>query len=157
MAIFFTFPPTLNHLHPLQVENCNSNSRRVVDEDDNGKFRPERVNGFHVSLSRVVTVVTRENVVNHITDCKVVIRASILFICFVYMTKLQSVATDLNLSERFWICRQIFECVARYCILFPDSNLFRQHRKIPNINVFEIVQNHRHGVFRNWYASGEPL
>ena len=27
---------------PLQVENCDSNSRLVVDEDDNGKLRPER-------------------------------------------------------------------------------------------------------------------
>ena len=40
---FFNFQTTSNHLHPLQVENCNSNSRLVVDEDDNGKFRPERV------------------------------------------------------------------------------------------------------------------
>ena len=39
MAIFCTFSPTSNHLHPLQVENCDSNSRLVVDEDDNGKFR----------------------------------------------------------------------------------------------------------------------
>ena len=46
MAIFFTFSPTSNHLHPLQVENCDSNSRLVVDEDDNGKFRLERVNPF---------------------------------------------------------------------------------------------------------------
>ena len=44
MAIFFNFSPTSNHLHPLQVENCDSNSRLVVDEDDNGKFRVERVN-----------------------------------------------------------------------------------------------------------------
>ena len=43
MAIFFNFSPTSNHLYPLQVENCDSNSRLVVDEDDNGKFRPERV------------------------------------------------------------------------------------------------------------------
>ena len=43
MVIFFTFSPTSNHLHPLQVENCDSNSRLVVDEDDYGKFRPERV------------------------------------------------------------------------------------------------------------------
>ena len=38
------FQTTSNHLHPLQVENCDSNSRLVVDEDDNGKFRLERVN-----------------------------------------------------------------------------------------------------------------
>ena len=43
MAIFFNWSPTSNHFHPLQVENCNSNSRLVVNEDDNGKFRLERV------------------------------------------------------------------------------------------------------------------
>ena len=35
MAFFFTFSSTLSHLHPLQVGNCGSNSRR--------KFRLERV------------------------------------------------------------------------------------------------------------------
>ena len=44
MDIFFNFSPTSNHLHPLQVENCDSNSRIVVDEDDNSKFRLEKVN-----------------------------------------------------------------------------------------------------------------
>ena len=44
MVIFFIFSPSSNHLHPLQVENCGSNSRLVVDEDDNGKLRLERVN-----------------------------------------------------------------------------------------------------------------
>ena len=44
MAIFFNFSPTLNHLHSLQAENCDSSSRLVVDEDDNGKLRIERVN-----------------------------------------------------------------------------------------------------------------
>ena len=39
ITIFFNFSPTSNHLHPLQVEKCDSNSRPVVDEDDNGKFR----------------------------------------------------------------------------------------------------------------------
>ena len=43
MVIFFNFSPTSNHIHPLKVENCDSNSRLVVDEDDNGKFRLERV------------------------------------------------------------------------------------------------------------------
>ena len=44
MVIFFNFSPTSSHLHQLQVENRDSNSRLVVDEDDNGKFRLERVN-----------------------------------------------------------------------------------------------------------------
>ena len=37
MVIFFNCSPTSSHLHPLQVENCDSNSRFVVDEDDNVK------------------------------------------------------------------------------------------------------------------------
>ena len=40
MTIFFTFSPNnlqSNNLHPLQAENCDSNSRLVVDEDGNGK------------------------------------------------------------------------------------------------------------------------
>ena len=44
MSIFFNFSPISSHLYPLQVENCDSNSRLVVDEDDNAKLRPERVN-----------------------------------------------------------------------------------------------------------------
>ena len=43
MEIFFNFSPTSGHLHPLQVENCDSNSWLVVDEDDNGKFGLKRV------------------------------------------------------------------------------------------------------------------
>ena len=43
IVIFFNFSPTSKHFHSLQVENCNSNSRLVVDEDDNGKLRLERV------------------------------------------------------------------------------------------------------------------
>ena len=46
MEIFCNFSPTSNHLHPLRVENCGSNSRLVVDEDDYGKFRIERVDVF---------------------------------------------------------------------------------------------------------------
>ena len=45
MASLFNFSPTSNYLHPLQVENCDSNSRLVADEDDNGKFRLEMVKG----------------------------------------------------------------------------------------------------------------
>ena len=43
-SIFFHLSPTLSHFHPLQVENCESNSRLVVDENDHGKLRLERVN-----------------------------------------------------------------------------------------------------------------
>ena len=40
--LHLSFPSS--HLYPLQVGNCDSNSQLVVDEDDNGKIRPERVN-----------------------------------------------------------------------------------------------------------------
>ena len=51
MVIFFNYKPhqiifihyKLRMAQPLQVENCDSNSRLVVDEDDKGKFRLERV------------------------------------------------------------------------------------------------------------------
>ena len=44
MVIFFNFLITSNHLHPLQVENRDSNSRLVMDVDDyHGKFRLETV------------------------------------------------------------------------------------------------------------------
>ena len=44
IAILLNFSPILCHLYPLQIENCDSDSRLVGDEDDNGKFRLERVN-----------------------------------------------------------------------------------------------------------------
>ena len=46
--IFFHLPPTSGHLHSLQIENCDSNSRVVVDEYDNGKFRIERVKALFI-------------------------------------------------------------------------------------------------------------
>ena len=50
VAAFFNFSSTSSHLQPLQVEDCDSNSRLVVDEDDNDKFRLERVNTHNVDL-----------------------------------------------------------------------------------------------------------
>ena len=43
ITIFFNFALTLSHLHPLQVDKCDSNSRLVADEDDNSTFRLEKV------------------------------------------------------------------------------------------------------------------
>ena len=44
VAFFFNFSLNSSHLHLLQVENCDSNSRLVVDVDDNCKVRLQRVN-----------------------------------------------------------------------------------------------------------------
>ena len=50
-SIFFHLSPTLSQIHPLQVENCDSNSRLVVDEDDSGKLRLERVKYRFVGIA----------------------------------------------------------------------------------------------------------
>ena len=50
MAIFFNFASTSSHRHSLQVENCDSNSRLVVNENNNGKLRFERVNCDHQTI-----------------------------------------------------------------------------------------------------------
>ena len=55
MTIFFNFLPTSNHLHLLQVENCGSNSRLVVDEDDTGKLRLEMVKAIKYVIQTVET------------------------------------------------------------------------------------------------------
>ena len=47
MAIFKNCSATSNHLHPPQVENCDSNLRLVVEENNNGKFRLERVKSLY--------------------------------------------------------------------------------------------------------------
>ena len=54
-SIFFHLLPTSSHFHPLQVENCVSNSRLLVDEDDNGKLRLETVKLTHVSQMKLDT------------------------------------------------------------------------------------------------------
>ena len=59
MAIFIYFSPSSSHLHPLQVENCDSNSRLVVEEDDNGEFRLQRVLGNVSEMQMNVLFVSR--------------------------------------------------------------------------------------------------
>ena len=54
--------PFSSHLHPLQVENCDSNSR-LVNENDNGKFRLERVG--------TITTVTDDQGDNNTAEPKV--------------------------------------------------------------------------------------
>ena len=47
MAIFITFSPTSSHFHPLQAENCGSNSGLVVDKDDNLKSGLKESSSVH--------------------------------------------------------------------------------------------------------------
>ena len=53
MVILFNFSLTSNHFHSLQLENCDSNSRLVVDEDDYGKLKLEMVKSMYVRHSYI--------------------------------------------------------------------------------------------------------
>ena len=57
MVVFFHLSPTTSHLHPLQAENCDTNSRLVVDKDENGKFRLERVNKEKIIYAVLLTLI----------------------------------------------------------------------------------------------------
>ena len=52
-SIFYHLSPTSSHFHPLQVENCDSNSRLVVDENDNGKVGLKGVKGLKHSYTYI--------------------------------------------------------------------------------------------------------
>ena len=65
MVIFFNFSLTSNHLHPLQVENCDSNSRLLVDENDNGKFRLERVKRVKEFVITLFTLLFKDFILNN--------------------------------------------------------------------------------------------
>ena len=57
MAILFIFSPTLNHLHPLQVENCDSNSRLVVVNSGSKRLREWTILKIIFQMIYIVTKV----------------------------------------------------------------------------------------------------
>ena len=67
IAIFFNISTTSSHLHPLQVKNCDSNSRLVVDEDDNGKFRLDRVKVSHKLYDYSTFSILSHNIISNYT------------------------------------------------------------------------------------------
>ena len=70
-SIFFHLSPTSSHLHPLQVDNCDSNSRLVVDEDDNRKLRLERVKTpFNCKTGMRGTVTCRPTLAYRVQGCR---------------------------------------------------------------------------------------
>ena len=52
--ILFNLSPNSYHFHPLQVENCYRDSRLVVDEDDNCKFRFGRVKTVIANVPNII-------------------------------------------------------------------------------------------------------
>ena len=90
MDIFFNFPPKSNHLHPLQVENCDSNLRLVVDEDDNGKFRLEKVKALSDSFEYLVMGL-RPLEIFLILQCENDFRRQILTSTYVRFRRLRSI------------------------------------------------------------------
>ena len=107
MAIFCNFSPTSNHLHTLQVENCDSNSRLVVDEDDNGKFRPERIKDM-IKLEQVQRPASKFTLVDYFTPYRekceqlfilpLCFRGKIISMCFFSTATLEA----LSLTVRLW-------------------------------------------------------
>ena len=69
--------PFLNHLHPLQIENCVSNSRFVVGEDDSCKFRPEV--SVKVILIETDTAATNQDDLKGLAQAKIIKKSVILF------------------------------------------------------------------------------
>ena len=47
---FLNLPPTSRHLHPLQVEKCDINSRLVVNEDVNDKLKHKRAMSSSIEI-----------------------------------------------------------------------------------------------------------
>ena len=56
MVIFFNLSPSSSRLYPLQAENCGSNSRLVVDEDDNVKSGLKGLSNFTSVLLHGVAI-----------------------------------------------------------------------------------------------------
>ena len=93
------------------MENRDSNSRLVVDEDDNDKFRLERVLGFHVALT-LFLLMTPICPLKYFT----------LTICFDYILyflhaccSLQLIAADL-FSFELLIWERIVPCYSTYFV-----------------------------------------
>ena len=90
--------PTVSHLHPLQVENCDSNSRLVVDEDHNGKLRLERVKTQIVDKSLIVKNVF---VTINPSKCKIMQTIIIKTIAFI-KSSLQPLNRAIKFNDPVW-------------------------------------------------------
>ena len=70
MAIFSNFSLTSSHLRPLQVENCDSNSRLVVDEMTmvnsglKGLINPSEIHVITVNRHLIIRAPLTENMIS---------------------------------------------------------------------------------------------
>ena len=144
MVISFNFSPTSSHLHQQQVENCDSNSRLVVDEDDNGKFRLERVEPIcsnvtaplaHVmNLSYAKGIVSLENKIARVTklfknDNKM----------YVNNYTPVSVLPLLSKLPELLMYNRISTFINKHYILYGYQFSFGQHYS-PNLNLITLVE-----------------
>ena len=98
----FLFATHLSHLHPLQVENCDSNLLLVVDENDNGKFRLERVK-------------RKRNIVYFLSDGN--------FICYIFC-RIINVVTSIILKPLFTSCLNTLLQTDHGDYKFSPQNIF---------------------------------
>ena len=59
MTNFFNFAPTLSHLHPLEVENGDRNSRLAVERDFHGQIGSEM--NFQGFITDAVSLYTSQH------------------------------------------------------------------------------------------------
>ena len=107
----FHLPHTSSHLHPLQVENCDNNSRLVVDEDGNGKFMIEIVKHLRQKESR-------EGNLGH------VIQSFLLVVCQQLVGKTINAKYSKNGSETslpVYACERDIIYQRAFCILVSGS------------------------------------
>ena len=123
VVIFFNFQTTSNHLHPLQVEDCGSNSRLVVGEDDYGKFRIERVKRVKHQYLQTCVIFT------HLTGLKLCAAVAM----FVFLFLLDIAAFDIK--QQYFKIADLF---------FPNLNNFHPQRdnfKLVTIHFFTLTFN----------------
>ena len=91
-----------SHLHPLQVVNCDSNSRLVVDEDDNGKFRLEKGKCRAVLLVRSTSALHPQHYITSSCEQGLILLSILtLILSWLYLFSLEKLKSILTcLMER---------------------------------------------------------
>ena len=110
IIIFFNFSLTSDHFHSLQVENCDSNSRLVVDEDDYGKLRLERVNNPALASERNLLL----QFVLYCYNLYFIVTIGQKIYLYQYHTQHESMSTFPDGHHLKWPIIGMFTCIWQY-------------------------------------------
>ena len=133
------FSPTSNHLHPLHVENCDSNSRHVVDEDDNGKFR--------VKPSSTSSVICLLMLLSVPVEFIIFVLSTLVFFVYYYISS--------SIWRKCWVTKALL-CICQFtyflhylfCCWINCLFLFFIHTKLNKITSITLYDKYRH--LTNW-------